>query len=79
MMVDPLLDGVPDVARDDWAEVVAWRRRQLLAGGFGTLLADRLASTPGVDLHRLLSLVDRGCPPATAVRIAGPDGWSEPA
>lgn len=54
------------------ADVTAWRRRRLLDSGFDEALATRLAETPGVDLHALLDLVDRGCPPVTAIRILGP-------
>jgi hypothetical protein len=31
-----------------------------------------VAANPAYDLHRLLSLVDRGCPPRLAVRILAP-------
>lgn len=51
------------------AVVVAWRRRQLLAAGFAEALADRLATTPGIDLHAVLELAAKGCPPELAVRI----------
>lgn len=67
--------AVTNTAAD--AVVVAWRRRQLLAAGFGEVLADRLATTPGIDLHALLELTAKGCPPELAVRILGPldDAW----
>jgi hypothetical protein len=35
-------------------------------------LAAELAVEPAVDLHELLVLVDRGCPPALAARILAP-------
>jgi hypothetical protein len=35
-------------------------------------LAQRLARSDGTDLHRLLELVDRGCPPELAARILAP-------
>lgn len=54
------------------AVVVAWRRRQLRAAGFEAALADRLATTPGTDLHALLELTAKGCPPDLAVRILDP-------
>jgi hypothetical protein len=54
--------------------VVEWRRCRLLESGFGPALADRLASTPDIDVHALLALVDRGCPPDLAARILSPVG-----
>jgi hypothetical protein len=35
-------------------------------------LADRLARDTAFDLHALLELVDRDCPPALAARIVAP-------
>jgi hypothetical protein len=63
-------DGQGDQARE--LQVVAWRRRRLLDAGFGYDLADQLAGDFRVDLHALLELVDRGCPPALAARILSP-------
>jgi hypothetical protein len=54
------------------AVVPRWRRRRLVAAGFEPALAARVAREGGIDLHELLDLVDRGCPPATAVRILAP-------
>lgn len=59
-------------------DVRTWRRCRLLEAGFGEDLATRLAGMPRVDLHALLQLVDRGCPPQLAARILAPidtDGW----
>lgn len=52
-------------------DVVAWRRCRLLERGFAPALADTLAHQD-VDLHRLLALVDAGCPPELAARILAP-------
>jgi hypothetical protein len=49
-----------------------WRRETLLAAGFEANEATRLAADRGIDLHALLDLTDRGCPPALAVRILAP-------
>jgi hypothetical protein len=54
------------------AAVVTWRRTQLLAGGFGLTASESLARDCGVDLHALLDLVERGCPPRLAMRIIAP-------
>lgn len=53
-------------------DVVAWRLCRLLEAGFPRDLAHRLAAEQGVDVHALLALVDRGCPPALAARILSP-------
>ena len=54
------------------AEVNRWRREQLLLSGFPLPLAGTLAKDPRYDLHRLIELVERGCPAELAVRILGP-------
>lgn len=53
-------------------DVVAWRLCRLLEAGFPDDLAHHLAAEQGVDVHALLALVDRGCPPALAARILSP-------
>jgi hypothetical protein len=53
-------------------DVRAWRRCRLLEAGFAAELAEAVAADPRFDLHVLLGLVDRGCPPHLAVRIAAP-------
>jgi hypothetical protein len=57
------------IADDD---LVAWRRRRLRTAGFRPDLADSVARDRAMDLHALLELVDRGCPPHLAVRILAP-------
>ena len=60
--------GVEQQAKD----VVSWRRDQLVLAGYPLPLARRLASDPAFDLHALIELVERGCPPELAVRILAP-------
>jgi hypothetical protein len=43
-----------------------------VSAGFPIDLAQRLARNDRMDLHRLLELVDRGCPPHLATRILAP-------
>jgi hypothetical protein len=57
---------------DDRAHWVRWRIRRLISAGFPIDLAQRLARTDRIELHRLLELVDRGCPPELAARILAP-------
>lgn len=53
-------------------EHVAWRRRCLLGAGFPAGPARELAGDDRVDIHALLELTDRGCPPLLAIRILAP-------
>lgn len=54
------------------ASVLDWRRERLSEAGFPAELAEQLASDFRYDLHALLQLVDRGCPPELAARIMSP-------
>lgn len=54
------------------ADIAQWRRDRLAAAGFAPELADELARNHQVDLHALLQLIDRGCPPRLAARILAP-------
>ncbi len=54
------------------AAIGDWRRRRLTAAGFEQQLAAELAAQPEIDLHELLTLLDRGCPPELAARILAP-------
>ncbi|MGH3064913.1 MAG: hypothetical protein ACRDOF_01300 [Gaiellaceae bacterium] len=52
--------------------VVSWRSDQLAHAGFDVPVAARLAHDPRYDLHALIELVERGCPPELAIRILAP-------
>ena len=52
--------------------IVAWRRKQLLAAGFPGPPTAPLAADGRYDLHALIGLVERGCPPGLATRILAP-------
>lgn len=52
--------------------VVRWRCEQLARVGFDAELASRLAWDARWDVHTLIELVERGCPPHIAVRIVAP-------
>jgi hypothetical protein len=56
------------------ARHAAWRRARLAQAGFPPLLAARLARDARVDIHALLELVESGCTPYLAARIAEPLG-----
>jgi len=53
-------------------DVAGWRRRQLLDAGFAPAAATRLARDMRRDVHALIELVERGCPPELAERILAP-------
>jgi hypothetical protein len=53
-------------------ELREWRRARLIHAGFAPELATRLGWDGRIDVHDLLELVDRGCPPELAARIAEP-------
>ncbi len=54
------------------AELLRWRRDQLAHAGFPLPLAARLARDPDYDLHLVIELAERGCPPDLAIRILAP-------
>jgi hypothetical protein len=49
-----------------------WLEERLRCAGFGEAKASELAREGRVDLHALLELIDRGCPPNLAERIVAP-------
>ena len=55
------------------SEIVSWRRIQLVNAGFPRALAAEVAHDAAYDLHLLIELVERGCPPELAVRILAPE------
>jgi hypothetical protein len=70
--VDPSASGTATRRPVPSTDVEAWRLRRLVDVGFPLQLALELAATPGVDLHALFALLDRGCPPELAARILAP-------
>jgi len=58
--------------REQDPAAVAWRRACLLHAGFDVPLAAAVAADREVDVHGLIGLVERGCPPRLAVRILAP-------
>jgi hypothetical protein len=51
-------------------QIRRWRFDELLRAGYDIADAVELALRTEIDLHWAVSLVRRGCPSATAVRIA---------
>lgn len=50
-------------------EVTAWRIERLRAAGYDAQAALVIALDRDVDLHRAVSLLERGCPPDLALQI----------
>jgi hypothetical protein len=55
-------------ASEEERRLLEWRLRQLLRLGVSPLLAE-IAAPGRLDLHELERLIERGCPPDTAVEI----------
>lgn len=73
-MTDPSHRTLPCGGSGPPVDVVVWRRCRLLEAGFRADLAEGVAADRTIDVHALLDLVDRGCPPELAVRILSPTG-----
>lgn len=52
--------------------LAGWREQRLLRAGVEADLAAALAADCSVDLHAMIELVERGCPPRLAARILAP-------
>jgi hypothetical protein len=72
----PKLRRTTDAARK--SRDVQWRRQYLLRAGFDEALARTVAADRRWDVHELLELLERGCPPALAARILAPVDAQEP-
>jgi hypothetical protein len=57
---------------DERQQLVAWRQQYLLDVGVDADLAATVAGDLRWDLHALLQLLERGCPPHLAARICAP-------
>ena len=71
--------GHPPRPRHVAEDVLHWRSEVLRHAGCDAVLAWDLAADGDIDLHDLLNLIDRGCPPTLAARILAPlDGDPRP-
>jgi hypothetical protein len=57
---------------EDLATTLPWRRSRLRRAGFDARVAAEIAADPRYDLHAILDLTERGCPPHLAARILAP-------
>jgi hypothetical protein len=53
-------------------DIAGWREQRLLSAGVEAKLAATIASDCGMDLHAMIGLIERGCPPDLAARILAP-------
>jgi hypothetical protein len=58
-----------DIVETELDRVERWRTAELMRVGFPGDDAVALAARIDIDLHEAISLVERGCPPALAIRI----------
>jgi len=64
------IEALEEVVRETEMErVERWRAEALEKVGYDPSSAATLAIRHDVDLHHAIQLVERGCPPETAVRI----------
>jgi hypothetical protein len=61
--------GQTEIGDEAVTQVVRWRFQQLRRGGYGAGDATAIAVQTGVDLHRAVELLKRGCPADLALRI----------
>ena len=59
----------PQVAQSSGDDISRWRLAELLRAGYTWDQGVLLACQADVDLHLAIDLLERGCPPATALRI----------
>jgi hypothetical protein len=64
-------DALTDSAEPD-GELARWRKQRLQLAGFDADLAASIAADCAIDLHAMIELVERGCPPRLAARILAP-------
>jgi hypothetical protein len=68
----PSADGLRTPPVEPGGDLAGWREQRLLRAGVEAELAASIASDCGMDLHAMIELVERGCPPRLAARILAP-------
>jgi hypothetical protein len=53
-------------------QIAGWREQRLRHAGVEAELAAAIASDCAIDLHAMIELIERGCPPELALRILAP-------
>ena len=65
-------DGPRRPPAEPGGDLAGWRAQRLLRAGVEADLAESIASDCAMDLHAMIELVERGCPPELAARILAP-------
>ena len=65
-------DGLRTSPAEPSDDLAGWREQRLLRAGVEAALAASIASDCAIDLHAMIELVERGCPPGLAARILAP-------
>jgi hypothetical protein len=66
------VDRLIKPAVEPGGNLAAWREQRLLQAGVEADLAAELAADCALDLHAVIQLIERGCPPNLAARILAP-------
>jgi len=61
------------------AGIASWRYERLRRAGLDAEPAEVLSHESDLDLHALIELIERGCPPGLAARILAPLDTEGPA
>jgi hypothetical protein len=59
-------------AAEPGGQIAGWREQRLRHAGVEAELAAAIASDCAIDLHAMIELIERGCPPELALRILAP-------
>jgi len=65
-------DGPRTPPAEPGGNLAGWRERRLLRAGVEADLATSIAADCAMDLHAMIELIERGCPPGLAARILAP-------
>jgi hypothetical protein len=65
-------DGLRTRPAEPGGDLAGWRAERLLRAGVDQDLAASIAADCALDLHAMIELIERGCPPRLAARILAP-------
>lgn len=68
----PSSEGRREALSEPGGDLAGWREQRLLRAGVEPKLAASIAADCAIDLHAMIELIERGCPPRLAARILAP-------